>query len=166
MGLVGTTSAYSPVLESSRLFYGPLYEPTKCWPETNRMPSTSLAKMGLSKIYNELIFRFWYHGQLYAILHETGRRELYHKWEKEFRAIIKEESMAFHWQNLMSSCQERRMSLSSSYLALLLLQGMIAPSLGLWTLQFKFLFINFCNYFLPLLLYPSIFIFLGLLIYF
>ena len=129
------------------------------------MPSISLAKMGLSKIYNELKFRFCNHGQLYANPHEAGRRELYYKWEKEVGAIIKEESMVFHWQNLMSSCQERRVSLSSSYQALLLLQGMIAPSSGLWTLQLKFLFINFCNSFLLLLLYPSLFIFLDLFLY-
>lgn len=161
MGLVGTVLMLTHQPWSHQGFsLGFLYEPTKCWPETNRMPSTSLEKMGLSKIYMNWIFRFWEMAS-YAILHETGRRELYHKWEKEFRAIIKEEhSWLFTGRIWWVLVRERRMSLSSSLLGSVIIVGNDCP-----VQVFGFYNLSFCLLILQLFSPLSSSILLSFLIY-
>ena len=138
--------------------------PYTCWPKTNKLPITSLAKVSLLWISKKLQFRACNHSKPNASPWAGRRGKLFLKGEKEVGgAVVNRESTGemessefsgfWHWLScdrlsLAELLPGRRESLSSSCWVLLLSWGMRAPPSGLLTILtevsiYKFLYIKF-----------------------
>ena len=98
-GSFSTTKSTLNIWSSSRT-------PWYCWPEINRLPDTSPAKLDLFRISRELQFRVCNHGKSRASSCKARKGEHVYREEKEVgMALVNKESVAFHW---LSPSQERR----------------------------------------------------------
>ena len=99
--IVGISPVCSPAPDLSGLFSGSLYEPPKCWPKTNRLPVTSLAKWVFWDQQRIAIRSLQPWQTICKSPHSKGGELL----EKAVgRAVVNKEFRTFHW---LSCCQER-----------------------------------------------------------